>query len=313
VPVVPFSLLVDIVFKVHVKLAHIGRNKLISVVGRQYFHPSLSRVAADICSSCVHCQLYKVSSQLKTPPTIKIKSLFPFDLVAMDLLQFPKSSAGHVAALVVVDHFSKFLFAIPLRDKKSSSVCKAVCDSILPHILRLPSRVLTDNGPEFRSKEFNDALAMYNISHVYSTRYRASGNGAVERSNRTITEFLKGIVNENVRSWHVALNKAVVVYNNTWHVQINDTPSNFILHKAHNTDVTIPLDSATVDTWKDAHPQFKSFSCGIKVAVKVIRIGNQLSYKLGRKFNGPYTISKVQSNGVTYEVTDDSGDFESAS
>jgi len=84
VPVIPFSLLVDIVFKVHAKLAHIGRNKLISVVGRQYFHPSLSRVAADICSSCVHCQLYKVSSQLKTPPTIKIKSLFPFDLVAMD-------------------------------------------------------------------------------------------------------------------------------------------------------------------------------------------------------------------------------------
>jgi hypothetical protein len=307
VPVIPFSLLVDITFKVHRKLAHIGKHKMMSVLSKQFFHPDMYKVVADICSSCNHCQLYKVSSQLKLPPTIKIKAHYPFDLVAMDLLQFQRSSAGHVAVLVAVDHFSKFLMAIPLKDKKSVSVCRALNEQILPHFIRLPARILTDNGPEFKSQEFNDTLANYNITHVYSTPYRACGNGAVERTNRTITEFLKGIVAENNQSWHVALSKAIIVYNSTWHSQIKDSPSNFILHSSHPSNVSIPIDAGTVDTWKEAHPSFRSFTVGMKVAIKINRIGNQLKDKLGKKFKGPYTIVKVQENGVTYEVVDDEG------
>ena len=307
VPVIPFSLLVELAHKVHVQLAHIGKNKLINTLKTRFYHPSMTKVVSDICFTCPHCQLYKVSSQPISPPTIKINSRFPFDLFAMDLLQFPRSSNGNIAAFVAIDHFSKFLFAVPIKDKKSSTICKVLSTRIFPSMLRLPVRILSDNGPEFRSAEFDSLLQRYNITHIFSTRYRAAGNGAVERVNRTIIELLRALVSENERSWDTEINQAVIVYNNTWHVQLNDSPSSFVLKNAHAIDNVLPVPSDSLQNWKDSHPNFESFVVDQKVAMKINRIGNKLEYKLARKFSGPYTVSKVQSNGVTYEIRDSHG------
>ena len=302
VPVVPFPLLVEIIHKVHIQLGHVGRSKMIEVVSKNFWHPAIDSVTRDVCNTCIHCQLFKISSQPISPPTMKIQANHPFDLVAMDLLQFTKSSHNNVAVLVAIDHFSKFLFAIPLKDKRAFSVVKAVREQILPHILKIPHRILTDNGPEFRSSEFNDILENFNIKHIYSTRYKASGNGAVERSNRTITELLKGLINENPTSWDIELPKAVIIYNNTLHSQLGTTPAQYILETAHKFDHILPVDSNTLSTWREGHPKFSPFKLNQRVAYKINKIGNQLKYKLGKKYLGPFKIAKVQSNGVTYEL-----------
>ena len=303
VPVLPFSLIVEIVFKVHTKLAHIGKRKLTNVINRKFFHPRLRAIASDICTTCQHCQLYKVSAQIIAPPIIKIQARYPFDLLAIDLLQFPRTKSGNVSLLVAVDHFSKFLFAIPMKDKKSSTVCQILQCRIFPNIISLPDRILTDNGPEFRSTEFNSLLDKHSISHVYSTRYKASGNGAVERTNRTIIEFLKGLIDTD-NDWDVKINDAIIIYNSTYHAELKDTPSNFILKNAHNCSSNIPLNPDNLQYWKDSHPNFESFAIGDKVAQKVHKIGNSLKYKLGKKYTGPYEIVKIQSNGVSYEIRD---------
>ena len=241
VPVVPFLLLVEVMYKVHVTLAHIGRSKLLAIVSEHVWHPALDRVSRDITSSCFYCQQYKIAAQKVQPPTLN-----PFDSIAMDLLQFPRSRRGNIAALVVVDHCSKFVFSIPIKDKTSKSVVGALRSQVFPHLVRLPDRVLTDNGPEFRAEEFNDLLRSFNIEHVYSTRYRAAGNGRVERVNRTITQLLKPLVRDSHESWDVKLPQAVIIYNNTHHSQIEATPAQFILEKAHKVDSSLPLNSDIV-------------------------------------------------------------------
>lgn len=306
IPLVTFDYLVDYALKTHGQLAHIGKHKMEYFLRRQLYHPAMNKVIVDICRTCEHCQLFKVASQSKFPPTIRIRSRFPFDLVAMDLLQFPKSSNGNIVVLVVVDHYSKFVITVPLRDKKSDSVCKALNAQVFPHMVRLPTRVLTDHGGEFSSGLFEETLRALNINHVYSSRYRPQGNGAVERVNRTITEFLRGIVSENPLKWDVALGKAVIVYNNTWHSTIDDTPSSLLLSRSHIIDETVPLDADTVKPWIDSHDDFCSFTVDQKVVLKVMKIGNQLKYKLGQKYTGPYSVVKVQSNGVSYEISDGS-------
>jgi len=309
IPVVDMHLLIDISMRIHFDLAHIGKHKLIDIVSKHFFHPSLSKVVADICKSCHHCQLYKISSQRISPPTIKIQSNFPFDLLAMDLLQFPRSERGNVAVLVCVDHFSKFLVCAPLRDKKASTVSAAFLAQVLPRLVRVPVRVLTDNGPEFRAKEFENVLKDFNITHVFSTRFRAMGNGAVERTNRSVTELLKGLLERDDSNWDDKLAKAAIVYNSTYHSQLKDSPSQFILKKSHSTSPLLPVPNQLPNsvTWKEAHPKFSSFEIGHSVALKVTKIGNSLKYKLGKKFDGPFTVVKVQSNGVTYEISDVNG------
>lgn len=307
VPLVSFEFAVKFVFKVHKMLAHIGKHKLDYIVRRHCFHPCLCQIVADVCLTCVHCQLYKVHAQQISPPVLKIHSRFPYDLVAMDLLQFSRSSNGNVVCLVVVDHCSKFVFVVPLKDKKSLTICKALSMNIFPRMIRLPSRILTDHGGEFSSSQFEEALRVYNIKHVYATRYRPQSNGCVERVNRTIIQFLRGIVNDSQRNWDVAVHKAVIIYNNTWHSAINDTPSNYVLSRPHIIDESLPMEVDTIETWKEAHPKFESFALNQKVCLKVNKIGNRVIYKLGQKFTGPFTVTKIQTNGVSYEVSDGTG------
>ena len=302
VPVIPFLLFVEIAYKVYISLAHIGRLKLVELIQNHFWHPSLDRVCRDITTSCSYCQLYKIGSQRVQPPTLKIKARYPFDLVAMDLLQFTKSSLGNAAVLMIVDHFSKFVVAVPIRDKTSSSVVRALSRQVFPQLVRLPDRILTDNGPEFRSVEFNELLGSFNISHVYSTRYRAAGNGAVERVNRTITQLLKPLAVDNPSSWDTKIGRAVIVYNNTYHSQIGATPSQVIVGQAHNVDSKLPIETEELEFWEEGHSSFQSFKLGQKVAYKINRIGNQLKDKLAKKYEGPYKVVKIQVNKVTYEV-----------
>ena len=62
--------------------------------------------------------------------------------------------------------------------------------------------VLTDNGPNFRSRQFADVLAERAITHRRTRPYRPQTNGKVERFNRTMAdEFLYAFVfrSENER------------------------------------------------------------------------------------------------------------------
>ena len=106
------------------------------------------------------CQLVKTSKQEVTPPTRKIQVSSPFELLCMDLLQFPKTSRGNVALLVCIDHLSKWLCAVPIKDKRASTVARALTENVLSKVPRLPDRILSDNGPEFRGEEFEKALRL---------------------------------------------------------------------------------------------------------------------------------------------------------
>jgi hypothetical protein len=249
----------------------------------------------------MHCQLYKVNNQPITPPILRIKTHYLFDLLAIDLLQFPRSFAGNGVALVTVDHYSKGLSVVPLRDKKSHTVVTALRNRILPCLPRIPTRILSDNGPEMISENLEEVLREYNISHIYSTPYTPASNGLVERVNRTIINFLKGLVDKDTQ-WDQQLHKAVITYNNTIHSQILMSPSQCILTQTHDTKNTFPVSTEVVQTWRDGHPNFSSFQVDQKVIRKIHKTDSRLKFKLGQMFEGPYLIKKVQSNGVSYEI-----------
>ena len=301
IPVVPFQFLVEVAITVHVNMAHIGRHKLMDLVGKHVWHPGMEGVVRDICGSCIHCQKYKISHQMIVAPTLKIVSSFPFELVSVDLVDFPKSSRLFCSVLMVVDHCSKWLVSVPLRDKTGKTVSEAFEHRVIPVLPRVPDRVLSDNGPEFRSVLFNGALNRYNIAHVYSTPYKPSSNGGVERVNRTIAEVLRGLT-EDIRTWDLQLSHATIVYNNTIHRAVNMTPAEFLLRKEHDL-VSKPLvTKETGHYWTEGHPDFQSFKVGQLVLYRVQCKGNCTEYKLRERYEGPYRIATAHGNGVTYVI-----------
>ena len=300
--VLPFGIMADIAVKTHEQLSHIGSSKLQDILLQQFWHPSIIKMCLDICKCCTHCQFYKVDNQHIKAPTLKIQTSYPFELLAVDVMMLPRTSRGNLAVVVAIDHCSKWLSAIPVRNKTSSTVTNVLRCNILPNLPRIPTKILSDNGPEFRSSCFNEFLKEYNIEHIYSTPYKPSSNGCVERSNRTIIQLLKGVIETNQNNWDIKLPKALITYNSTIHSEINASPSKFILENSHQCNPFFPVSEETLKTWKVGNPKFAPFEVGQTVLKKVQKTGNLVSDKLSPRYEGPFKIVKVRSNLVTYEI-----------
>lgn len=144
-------------------------------------------------------------------------------------------------------------------------------------------------------------ISSYGIKHVLTTPYKPSSNGCVERVNRTVGEFLKNIT-ISAGTWDKGLSKAVMVYNNTKHAELNMSPAEFLLNKAHAiTDVPL-INHDELIKWKDGHPKYKPFALGQLVKNKRIVQGRGLNNKFKPRYEGPYEVIEVHDNGVTYRV-----------
>ena len=301
VAVVSFQFLVMFVLNTHVDMAHIGTFKLLKLVGAYVWNPSLIKVVKDACRTCSICQKGKAASNLILPPTIKIKTAFPFDMMAADLLSLPNSQ-GFIGCLVVVDHYSKWLVVVPLRNKQCSTVVNALRDRVFPGLLRLPCRLLTDNGPEFTGLAMEEFLDELNIYHVRTTPYMPSSNGAVERVNRTVI----GVLNKlgTAQDWVEQLPRAVLIYNNTVHRELQMSPSQFLLKKCHVSEDQLLVSPRAREYWKEGHHRYSSFRVDDVVLKKVNRIGNRTVDKFEPNYSGPYQIRKVHGNDVSYDLCD---------
>src|SRR6201990_1502600 len=60
--IISFNLLVSLVLKLHWNLAHVGRNKLLDLVYKQFWHPRANQVVSDVVKCCPECQKLKTHS-----------------------------------------------------------------------------------------------------------------------------------------------------------------------------------------------------------------------------------------------------------
>ena len=305
IPVINRKFLQDVVYRTHQSMAHVGEGKLRDVIISEFWHPSINQVCREVATCCPWCQKNKPGSAGASPPCLKIESSSPFELVAVDLVELPRTARGYVGCFVMVDHYSKWLSVVPIKNKKAETVSAALESQVLPKLPLVPTRLLSDNGPEFRSEVFNELLDSYNIKHTYTTPYKPSSNGAVERVNRSVIQLLKGLANDPT-DWDMKLGKAVVVYNNTWHEEIKNTPGKFLLERSHVASNRPLIHKDESAKWKEGNPNFVSFSRDDLVLKRIERQGRLNVHKLSEKFDGPFRVNRVFDNGVTYELVDES-------
>ena len=133
-----------------------------------------------------------------------------------------ENNRGYRYVLVIIDHFSKYGWTIPLKNKNAISI-KDSFENILISSKRKPKLIESDRGKEVYKNIFQDFLNKNNIK-LYS---RNSSYGAVfvERFNRTIRDLLKKPVFEQGDSkWIDILPTKTKQYNNKVHSSTKLTP-----------------------------------------------------------------------------------------
>ena len=110
--------------------------------------------------------------------------LFQADLVEM--IPYARENRGYRYILMVIDAYSKYLWAAPVKSKGGKDVTEAM-EQILSEG-RVPQNLQTDHGREFYNPDFRQLMTRHNINHYSS--YGTTKASIVERANRTIKNWM---------------------------------------------------------------------------------------------------------------------------
>jgi hypothetical protein len=149
-----------------------------------------------------------------------INDLFQADLV--DMQNLSRSNDSYRYILTCIDVFSKRAFAVPLKDKRGSTLAVAF-EKIFA--ATKPNLIQTDLGTEFLNSQVQDVFKKYKIHQYSSLNYDLKAT-VVERFNRTLkTRMYRYFTAHHTERWTDVLQSLIKSYNGSYHRTIGMTPN----------------------------------------------------------------------------------------
>ena len=225
------------------------------------------------------------------------------DLV--DMKSFAKDNDGFKYILMIIDVFSKYGWAVPLKFK-SASATKAGLETVLSSGV-VPKKIWADKGTEFYNQILKQYLKKQNID-LYSTENEEKCS-VIERWNRTIkTQLWKYFTANGTHRYIDILQPLIDKYNSTKHRSIGFTPLD-ARKPANHGQVFKNLYYKKVKTLLNI-PQTSrkpKFHVGEKVRLAVQKDLFEKSYIINWS-DRIYTIKEVKNTlPYTYTVEDERG------
>ena len=117
------------------------------------------------------------------PPSQKFRQL------NVDIVCPLPNSNGYTYILVLVDRFSRWPVAVPIKDSCTETIINALMHDWIS-LYGIPETITSDRGSQFLSQEWKDLLKFLGICHICTTAYHPQSNGLAERTIQTIKKPL---------------------------------------------------------------------------------------------------------------------------
>lgn len=203
---------------------HLGIFKTFERIARRYFWPKMKADVTRYVNRCHVCVAHKPEQKkpagfMSRHPVVSK----PWQMISVDLVgPLPRSSQGYTYILSVVDCFSKFPLFFPLRSATATVVTQRLEEGVFL-LFGAPQYLITDNGVQFRSKEFRKMVESYQSRILFNAYYHAQAN-PVERVHRVLKTILASYVKDNHRIWDRYLAKVACAIRTAVHEVIGMTP-----------------------------------------------------------------------------------------
>nr|CAH7716438.1 unnamed protein product [Callosobruchus chinensis] len=335
---VPLKQVRDLTYQQHVDIGHFGAHKTYAHMSRTFHWPKMKKHVRQVIAGCDVCQKTKISPTLHGAMNSVLVDR-PGVLVCVDLMgPLPPSRGGVVYLLAFIDSFSKHCRLYALKRATTRAILDKLLKDYVPNVQK-PNAVLSDNGTQFRSREWSRRLGAEGILVKFTSTYYPQGN-QTERLNREIGRLLRVFCHENHKKWSFTLEDVEMCINNVVHESTGFCPNmlqfgrmlennvceiiNF--PKVKNGDQATSLESLwvlassklkTKAQRRKAKHDSKVKLCTLNVGDAVLVRSHQLSKadegkikKLFALFEGPFYISKVVGPN-SYEISYVNGEFHS--
>ena len=192
---------------------HNGSRRTYNCLKRQYYWPGIRKQIFRHCKKCKECVLQNQGQPEKCFGHFDSPDL-PMEFICMDLVGpiHPPSSRGNKYVLTVIDMLTGFTIAVPIKNKNAETICEAYQDNIYC-VFGGSSRMLMDNGSEFKNKEMEEVCDTLGLKHIFSPVYTPQSNGGLEGWHR----FFKACIAKHIHGggveWDELVPLAVSAYN----------------------------------------------------------------------------------------------------
>jgi hypothetical protein len=163
------------------------------------------------------------------------------DLVSME--RYAKQNQNFIQILTCIDHFSRYVWAVPIKNKESHDVSIAMGEicrkaGVYPHILQ------KDNGGEFQG-ETNTFMEQHNIKWINTLSYSPQSNGLIENFNNQLRKMLRELMIRNRNLvWYNKLDLCCSIKNTQKNGTTKERPIdiwNDLPYETQNKDLHLPV------------------------------------------------------------------------
>ena len=111
-----------------------------------------------------------------------------------------KDPRKDINILVVTDHFTHYAQAYVTMSQTTATVAKVLFERFFTQY-GWPAKLLTDQGPQFEGRLFQQLMHEAQIRKIRTTPYHPEGNAQCERFNRTLLGMLETMPIESKKEW----------------------------------------------------------------------------------------------------------------
>ena len=316
---------------------HLRDAKIHGELSRRYWWPGMRRDIIRWCQACLVCASRQVGRAVR-PPLTPIPVSGPFDRVGVDVLHFPKSTAGNQYAVVFVDYLTKWPEVFATADQSALTIAKLLVEEVVSRH-GVPTQLLSDRGAAFLSQLMKGVCEVLGVKKINTTAYHPQTDGLVERFNRTLTSMLSKKVERNGSDWDRHLPYTLFAYRASIQESTQESPF-FLLHGRDprlpsGLDLDVALEREEVDldsykgelvwglteAWELARKQVKkaqsaqkkcydrrsrepNFQVGERVFVYMPKDKANKAYKFARPFHGSFRVVEVLDTGIIVRPVD---------
>ncbi|GFS98301.1 retrovirus-related Pol polyprotein from transposon 17.6 [Trichonephila clavipes] len=156
-------------------------------------HPSPSAPLAlhvDASDYAIGGALHQVVDSKRSPLSSFQEPSQRFDHVHLDLIGPLPPSNGYTYCLTMIDRFSKWPEAQPLKDITAETVAEAFFSSWVSRF-GTPAILTTDRGRQFESSLFKALSKLLGVQKCRTTGYHPQANGMIEELHRPLKSAIK--------------------------------------------------------------------------------------------------------------------------
>jgi transposase InsO family protein len=220
--VAPRTIVQHILRRMHDERGHFRLAKTTASVNNEFYWPGMHESIKTYLDDCIECAQRGSRPQEKLPEG-NLSADEPNELVSSDIVgPFPLTAKGMCYIVTFTCNFSKFNVSVAIKDITSMTVT----DAFTRHWVAIfgpPRSILTDNGTQYTSLNFDALCKKHGIRHIKSTPYNPRGNGIAERWNRTLMAALSKM-SDNPNDWDDHLFEVCYAHNASTSATTQQTP-----------------------------------------------------------------------------------------